>query len=103
MLWHSFWNEENQCCLQNLHCHCGNDNNKICRMINDKKQVIFIRRMYQMKIKQKGKESQNNSAVTGLKKQKIFKEVGPRIEILTLIMEHSCKRTKFKLNGGNNH
>lgn len=37
-------------------------------MINDKKEVIFIRRMYQMKIKQKGKESQNNSAVTGLKK-----------------------------------
>ena len=39
-------------------------------MTNDKKEAIFIRRIYEMKIKQKGKESQNSSAATGLKKKK---------------------------------
>lgn len=43
-------------------------------------------------------DPQNNSAIIGLKIQKIFEEVDSMIEILTPIMECSCKRTKFKFN-----
>ena len=71
MLGHCFWNKENQCWLQNLHCHCGNDKNKIIIMTKDKKEAIFIRRLYKIKVKQKSKESQNSSAATGFKKNKI--------------------------------
>lgn len=34
---HTFWNKENQCWLQNLHCHCVRDKNKISRMTKDKR------------------------------------------------------------------
>ena len=70
MLGHTFWNKENQCWLQKS--ALGNEKNKISRMTNDKKEAIFIRRIYEMKIKQKGKESQNSSAATGLKKKKNY-------------------------------
>ena len=82
MLGHTFWNKENQCWLQKS--ALGNEKNKISRMTNDKKEAIFIRRIYEMKIKQKGKESQNSSAATGLTPKQTILDFpgGPVVKIL---------------------